>query len=106
MGWGFPLATENVAPGYFHSKVEEIPGRLIPWLLVAFPRQLGNLSDSLACGNQTYLSLIRGTPGNTCDFTKVSLENNGWGCRVGHLPDISIIITGSTKKVHVIGAKS
>ena len=72
--------------------------------MTALPR--GHRTDSFACGNQTYLSLIRGTPGNTCDFTKVSLENNGWGCRVRHLPDISIIITGSTKKVHVIGAKS
>ena len=22
-GWGFPLATMNVAPGYFHRKIEE-----------------------------------------------------------------------------------
>ena len=50
MGWGFPLATENVAPGYFHSKVEEIPGRLIPWLLVAFPRQLEILVTALLLG--------------------------------------------------------
>ena len=41
-GWGFPLATMNVAPWYFHRKREEkkepkeIPGCFIPCLLVVF----------------------------------------------------------------------
>ena len=98
-------------PATFIVKQKKSRTKRNPWLFdspatCCISPATWNLSDSPACGNQTYLSLIRGTPGNTCDFTKVSLENNGWGCRVGHLPDISIIITGSTKKVHVIGAKS
>ena len=44
-GWGFPVATMNVAPGYFHRKIEkikpkEIPCHLIPRLLVVFTQQL------------------------------------------------------------------
>ena len=44
-GWGFPVATMNVAPGYFHRKIEkikpkEIPRHLIPRLLVVFTQQL------------------------------------------------------------------
>ena len=41
----FPVATMNVAPGYFHRKIEkikpkEIPRHLIPRLLVVFTQQL------------------------------------------------------------------
>ena len=44
-GGGFPVATMNVAPGYFHRKIEkikpkEIPRHLIPRLLVVFTQQL------------------------------------------------------------------
>ena len=41
-GWGFPLATMNVVPGYFHREIElkEIPSCLIDRLLVVFTRQL------------------------------------------------------------------
>ena len=44
-GGGFPVATMNVAPGYFHRKKEkkktkEIPRHLIPRLLVVFTQQL------------------------------------------------------------------
>ena len=44
-GWGFPVANINVAPGYFHRKIEkikpkEIPRHLIPRLLVVFTQQL------------------------------------------------------------------
>ena len=44
-GGGFPVATMNVAPGYFHRKIEkikpkEIPRHLIPCLLVVFTQQL------------------------------------------------------------------
>ena len=40
-----PVATMNVAPGYFHRKIEkikpkEIPRHLIPRLLVVFTQQL------------------------------------------------------------------
>ena len=39
---GFPPATMNIAPGYFHRKIEpeEIPSYLIPRILVVFTRQL------------------------------------------------------------------
>ena len=42
---GFPVATMNVAPGFFHRKIEkikpkEIPRHLIPRLLVVFTQQL------------------------------------------------------------------
>ena len=48
-GWGFPLATMNVAPGYFHRKIEskEIPSCLIDHLLVVFTRQLEILVTAL-----------------------------------------------------------
>ena len=44
-GGGFPVVTMNVAPGYFHRKIEkikpkEIPRHLIPRLLVVFTQQL------------------------------------------------------------------
>ena len=44
-GGDFPGATMNVAPGYFHRKIEkikpkEIPHHLIPRLLVVFTQQL------------------------------------------------------------------
>ena len=46
-GQGFPPATMNVAPGYFHRKIEEekkepkeIRSCLIPRVLVVFTRQL------------------------------------------------------------------
>ena len=44
-GGGFPVAKINVAPGYFHRKIEkikpkEIPRHLIPRLLVVFTQQL------------------------------------------------------------------
>ena len=44
-GGGFPVATLNGAPGYFHRKIEkikpkEIPRHLIPRLLVVFTQQL------------------------------------------------------------------
>ena len=52
-GWGFPLATVNVFPGYFHAKnrrktePKEIPSFLIPCLLAVFTRQLKILGTSL-----------------------------------------------------------
>ena len=44
-GGGFPVVTMNVAPGYFHRKIEkikpkEISRHLIPRLLVVFTQQL------------------------------------------------------------------
>ena len=53
-GCGFPLATINVAPGYFRKKnkrrniaLKEIPSCLIPCLLVVFTQQLEILVTSL-----------------------------------------------------------
>ena len=48
-GRGFPLATKNVVPGYFHRKIEpkEIPSSLTPHLLVVFTRQLEILVKAL-----------------------------------------------------------
>ena len=48
-GWGFPLATMNVAPSYFHREIEskEIPSCLIDRLLVVFARQLEILVTAL-----------------------------------------------------------
>ena len=48
-GWGFPLATMNVAPRYFHREIEskEIPSCLIDHLLVVFTRQLEILVTAL-----------------------------------------------------------
>ena len=52
-GWGFPPATMNVAPDYFHRKTEEqieqneTPSCLIPRLLVVFTRQLEMLVTTL-----------------------------------------------------------
>ena len=49
-GRGFPPAIKNVAPAYFHRKIEkkiepkEIPSCLIPRLLVVFTWQLEKLS--------------------------------------------------------------
>ena len=56
-GRGFPPVTNNVAPGYFHRKIEEIkmepkeiPSCLIPRLLVAFIQQLEILVTALIHG--------------------------------------------------------
>ena len=52
-GRGFPPVTKNVAPSYFHRKIEgkkepkEIPSCLIPRLLVVFTRQLEILVTAL-----------------------------------------------------------
>ena len=55
-GWGFPSATMNVVPGYFHWKIEEkepieVPSCLIPRLLVVFTQQLEILVTTLAVPN-------------------------------------------------------
>ena len=52
-GLGFPLATMNVAPGYFHRKIEpkEIPSCLIPHILVVFTQQLEILETALYMHN-------------------------------------------------------
>ena len=52
---GFPPATMNVVPGYFHWKIQccrkiepkEIPSCLIPHVLVVFTRQLEILVTAL-----------------------------------------------------------
>ena len=52
-GLGFPPATMNVAPGYFHRKIEpkEIPSCLIPHTLVVFTQQLEILVTALYMHN-------------------------------------------------------
>ena len=57
--WGFPLATMNLVPGYFHWKKKkkepkETPSCLIPRLLVVFTRQLEILVTTLAVPNTKY----------------------------------------------------
>ena len=52
-GLGFPPATMNVPPGYFHRKIEpkEIPSCLIPHILVVFTQQLEILVTALYMHN-------------------------------------------------------
>ena len=52
-GLGFPPATMNVTPGYFHRKIEpkEIPSCLIPHILVVFTQQLEILVTALYMHN-------------------------------------------------------
>ena len=54
--WGFPRATKNVAPGYFHRKIEpkEIRSCLILHLLDIFTQQLEILVTTL----MNYLTLM------------------------------------------------
>ena len=55
-GRGFPPVTKNVAPSYFHRKIEpkEIPSCLIPRLLVVFTRQLEILVTTLASPKHSF----------------------------------------------------
>ena len=62
-GRGFPMATMNVVPCYFHRKIEEmkpkeIPGHLIPRILVVFTQQLEILPFILTNATNTKILAV------------------------------------------------